>query len=52
MEQTISLGEEHSETLPNGEVVRVSFLFTFRAQSFTSLKADIRQDINGGLAFI
>ena len=24
MEQTISLGEEHSETLPNGEVVRVS----------------------------
>jgi len=24
VEQTISLGEEHSETLPNGEVVRVS----------------------------
>ena len=23
----------------------------FRAQSFTSLKADLRQDINGGFAF-
>ena len=35
-EKTISLGEEHSETLPNGESTRVSFFNTKHLESFDS----------------
>ena len=41
-----------ASSTPNSTEFNVStYIISLRAQSFTSLKADLHQDINGGLAF-
>ena len=35
-EKTISLGEEHSETLPNGDIVRVSIQLIHGSETSTN----------------